>query len=258
DGRRRARFSIPMVRTYEGGLGSYEVDGVTLRFPGMGWSLSVLNGGEALEGQIPEALAPRYAMRAHFDRTEALPSLPAFAPREQTPAPAWRVSVGAPVWAGLLHNAQTLYVAGEDGRIHALDDQNGRELWSADAGSPIRAVPVLDHGRLYVSADRSLLALNARTGAIIWRAAFGAEWSQVLPITDQNSKWDHYGSSPVIESGRLYVGSRDGCLYALETATGAQTWRHCTEDLITGAPALTPNAVIFSSFDNHVYALARV
>src|SRR3954451_22117329 len=37
--RNRARLSIPMVRTYEAGIGAYQIDGDTLRFTNIGWAM---------------------------------------------------------------------------------------------------------------------------------------------------------------------------------------------------------------------------
>jgi len=39
---------------------------------------------------------------------------------------------------------------------------------------------------------------------------------------------DLYGSAPVISDGVLYLGSRDGAVYALESNTGERKWRFQT------------------------------
>jgi eukaryotic-like serine/threonine-protein kinase len=43
-------------------------------------------------------------------------------------------------------------------------------------------------------------------------------------------------SSPLVRQGKVFVGSSDGFLYALDAATGKQLWKYETGDRILGAP----------------------
>ena len=88
-----------------------------------------------------------------------------------------------------------------------------------------------------------------RSGRLPW-----ARCPQALEIGDPNSRWDHYGSSPVLSGGLAYVGSRDGCLYAFEARSGKQERRICTGDQITATPVVADGQVFFASFDGHVYS----
>lgn len=62
-------------------------------------------------------------------------------------------------------------------------------------------------------------------------------------------------SSPVVSGGRLFVGSYDNSLYALDAATGAQIWSFETAGEILSTPAVYKDAVYFGSKDGSVYAL---
>jgi outer membrane protein assembly factor BamB len=95
--------------------------------------------------------------------------------------------------------------------------------------------------------------LDARSGRRLWSASLG-ESGPRLGIGDPNSRWDHYGSSPVLSGGVAYVGSRDGCLYAFDGRSGRQERRICTGDRITATPVVANGRVFFASFDGHVYA----
>jgi outer membrane protein assembly factor BamB len=55
--------------------------------------------------------------------------------------------------------------------------------------------------------------LNASTGAKLWSYATGNEVS----------------SSPAVVNGMVYVGSKDGNVYALNARTGAKLWSYATE-----------------------------
>lgn len=62
-------------------------------------------------------------------------------------------------------------------------------------------------------------------------------------------------SSPVVAGGRVYVGSDDGHLYAIEQEQGEQAWAFETGDSIAGAPAVIDGTVYIGSTDGTLYAL---
>ncbi|HEV1993522.1 MAG TPA: PQQ-binding-like beta-propeller repeat protein, partial [Candidatus Acidoferrum sp.] len=62
-------------------------------------------------------------------------------------------------------------------------------------------------------------------------------------------------SSPAIAADKLYFGSSDHCLYALDLATGALKWRFKSEGRITSSPAVSAGVVYFGSYDGNFYAV---
>jgi outer membrane protein assembly factor BamB len=72
--------------------------------------------------------------------------------------------------------------------------------------------PVAAGGTLFMALPQSdsVIALDAETGKETWR--FYAE----APVR----------FAPVVEDGRVYFGSDDGCLYCVDAITGGQVWRH--------------------------------
>jgi len=64
-------------------------------------------------------------------------------------------------------------------------------------------------------------------------------------------------SSPTVAEGVLYVGSSDGCVYALEARTGTQLWRRRIGSPVGGAPLVTRSRVVVLSRDNRILALRR-
>jgi outer membrane protein assembly factor BamB len=254
EGAPRARMTVPVGRMYEMSAGRYEITGSTLRVIGL--ELTIADG--AIEGVMPPGYISSAPANVRFVRAEAQAPPAPLARSAPAPEPVWTASVGGEVWAGLvLDGRRALYVANADGQLAALAPATGAELWRVDLGSPVRATPTLHQRRLYVAADAALHAIDARTGREVWRVAFGAERSPRLAITDANSKWDHYSASAVVDGRFVVVGSRDGCVHALDTRDGAERWKVCTEDLVTATPALTRDAVYFAGYDRRVYALAR-
>ena len=66
---------------------------------------------------------------------------------------------------------------------------------------------------------------------------------------------DSIFSSPVVYGGRLFVGSYDTHLYALDAGSGKLLWRFKTGGEILSTPAVYNDRVIFGSKDGVVYAL---
>jgi len=79
------------------------------------------------------------------------------------------------------------------------------------------------------------------------------------PITN-NTIWncttgDSVKSSPAIVYGKLYVGSEDGYIYALNATTGEQIWNFPTGEPVISSPAIDENVVFVGSENMKVYAL---
>jgi outer membrane protein assembly factor BamB len=95
-----------------------------------------------------------------------------------------------------------VYIGFDGGILLALDAANGEELWTFEAGGPIRSSPSIsaNDGIIYFGCnDGFLYALDANTGAEKWKFRTGGS---VL-------------SSPCVADGVVYVGSDDGNVYAI-------------------------------------------
>src|ERR1043166_5592066 len=56
-------------------------------------------------------------------------------------------------------------------------------------------------------------------------------------------------SSPAIEGGRVFIGSDDGNLYALDFATGKKLWEFKTGDAVESSPLVLGGKVFIGSTD---------
>lgn len=59
----------------------------------------------------------------------------------------------------------------------------------------------------------------------------------------------------VVHQEKIYFGSADGFLYALDKYTGDLVWKYQTNGAITASPAVADSSVYFTSRDNLVYSL---
>jgi outer membrane protein assembly factor BamB len=81
-----------------------------------------------------------------------------------------------------------------------------------------------------------------------------------ITLPQGNLKWtfsagDAIHSSPAICDGKVYVGSRDGYIYALDAATGEKIWAFHTDSWVESSPAVVGGVVYCGSNDGNLYAL---
>jgi serine/threonine-protein kinase len=86
--------------------------------------------------------------------------------------------------------------------FEALDAETGVTRWQVDVVGQLNQ-PVIADGVVYFGTglDRSLLAVDAATGAERWR----------IPLPDS----DYAGFTPVVWDGLVYMGDENGYLYAI-------------------------------------------
>ncbi|HEV2461272.1 MAG TPA: PQQ-binding-like beta-propeller repeat protein [Ktedonobacterales bacterium] len=119
--------------------------------------------------------------------------------------------------------------------VEALRADDGRTLWSTpvEEATPIPqpelhllADPVITDGRVVVdvtyavgsTASTQVDALDAASGTVIWRRTAERAIGSVLAVSGTLQALD-------VGSGRVFVGSSDGSMVALDERTGAPLWR---------------------------------
>jgi outer membrane protein assembly factor BamB len=132
-----------------------------------------------------------------------------------------------------------VYVGTADNSLLALEAETGALRWQFKTSHSVWAQPVYANGILYVaSLDKKLYALDAESGDEIWRKEFTGA----------------IAGSPAINEGRIYIGSFDKKLYALDAQTGAEEWSTAANDWIWAAPVYADGSVYFADIDAYVYA----
>ena len=198
---------------------------------------------------------------------------------------AWRITDGTLLWrkdysasvdtsklfcgiaiSPLLEQGAVIVQVGSDvhgGRILALDPPTGNERWSWTGPGPGYASPVAFTAngvrQIVGLTDRSIVGVDAKSGASLWSIDFPDEWheniitplwtgthlivsgvrqgTQAYAFSNADGKWQAsqawknadvtmYMSAPVITDGTLYAFSnkRKGQLVALDVATGSVRW----------------------------------
>ena len=126
-----------------------------------------------------------------------------------------------------------------EGELFALDAHTGTQLWTYTVGNVkgLYPAPCVADGVVYASSlDNNVYALNATTGALIWKVLAGAS------------------TTPAVANGMIYTGTTGGTLIALSADTGTLRWHFTTGGLISSSPAVANGVVVDSSWDGNVYA----
>ncbi len=211
---------------------------------------------QTLTGVVPEALAPVYRIPLVLRRVPGIAAPGRAEPGGRAVLPVWTFEAGSPLWAGPTFSGGVVYVGGEDGQVHAVEAASGRRRWSFRAGGAIRTRPTVSDGAVYVQADDGFLyKLAAARGEERWRVKVVEKPIERLPFDDPKSRYDRFGSDVTASGGRLYLGTHDGNVLALDPASGARAWSFATGDAVLAAPAVDSGRVYAGSFDKHVYAL---
>jgi quinohemoprotein ethanol dehydrogenase len=128
-------------------------------------------------------------------------------------------------------------------KLNQINTDNVKDLglvWSYNLESSrgVEATPVVVDGIMYQSASWSVVhAIDARTGKKLWSFDPGVDRSK-----GYKGCCDVVNRGVAIYKGKVFVGSYDGRLIALDAATGAKVWEkdtlidHEHSYTITGAP----------------------
>lgn len=146
-----------------------------------------------------------------------------------------------------------LYMPTFDGRFYALDPRTGATVWEFSSGRCSWASPAVSDGLVFetflghtpsckiansTENDGEVIAFDAQSGRIRWRARIGST-----------------ESSPLVVGTRVIVGDWSGEVVALDAQTGAVVWRYRTGGAIKGSAAAADGRVYIGSYDAHLYAL---
>lgn len=142
-------------------------------------------------------------------------------PVEALPLPwgreGWDYWVSSPAVVG-----DRVLMATPDGRLAALDLGSGAERWSYELGARTRSSPAVADGRVFIGDDAGIVhAVSLADGRPLWRHE-----TEGAGMESAEYGWDRVSlqASPAVADGVVYIGSRDGGVYALDAATGDRLW----------------------------------
>lgn len=146
------------------------------------------------------------------------------------------------------------------------------------SGGNIPNVPATGDNRIYFGSGEYFYALNAATGAVVWKLRSpGKTWSKAyisgnilfvcsagrlyaLSPSDGSERWgfevNKNLTSPCAHHGKVFVGSEEGTLYALDGETGNRLWTFNVVKTISVSPGVWRNKIFAASKDHSIYAVS--
>ncbi|HTO96084.1 MAG TPA: PQQ-binding-like beta-propeller repeat protein [Myxococcales bacterium] len=128
---------------------------------------------------------------------------------------AWVFQARGAVLASPLVDGETLYVAGGDGWVYALNRFTGAVRWQVDLKEELTTQPTASEGRLFVmSSEQSVTALDMKDGKRLWK--FHRDPPGGFTIRGD--------AQPRIAHGSVFVAFAEGTVAALQPKDGVGKW----------------------------------
>lgn len=176
----------------------------------------------------------------------------------------WQFKTGGTIVSSPAIVDGVVYIGSSDGGLYAVDQKTGQQKWKTPTRGPIASSPAVADGLVFfLSYDGGLYCLDANTGARKWRFAttferrFEAKSLHGSSPSEQTVPDGHdvFLSSPAVFNGRVYFGSSDGNIYAVDEKIGVLHWKFETKGIVHASPAISGNTLYIGSWDSYLYAL---
>jgi outer membrane protein assembly factor BamB len=184
--------------------------------------------------------------------------LPVPSSAKATPDTAWTFLTGGAVYSSPTYDNGSIYIGSDDHNLYSLNAASGAMSWKFETGGIVRCKAAIANASVYVASDDGYLyALDAASGSKNWKCHIGNNINRVLPnaTTFTGNYWDYMQSSPCVESGVVYVGSGDSCVYAVDAQNGGLRWKTRTGGIVRSSPCVYDGIVYVGSWDGFIYAL---
>uniref|UniRef100_UPI0035CBCE75 PQQ-binding-like beta-propeller repeat protein n=1 Tax=uncultured Sphingomonas sp. TaxID=158754 RepID=UPI0035CBCE75 len=145
-----------------------------------------------------------------------------------TGAPVWKTDIaktekaktdkktrGARFGGGVSFDDGKVFATDGLGDVVALEAATGKILWRAKPGAPLRGAPTVANGQIYVlSQDNQLFALSQADGTVVWNQSGSIETQGVFGV-----------AAPAVSQGTVVAGFSSGELNAYRYENGRTLWQ---------------------------------
>jgi outer membrane protein assembly factor BamB len=162
----------------------------------------------------------------------------------------WKFDAKKPLKSSPIFLGKALVMTALDKKVFFLDAISGKEMRTYKLATPVSNSACGENGRVYFGPDRgkeTFVALDVQKGKVLWEKEAG-----------------DVSSSPVICGEKIFVGSTDGTLWALDKMSGEEIWKFeiPSSQISTPACQLTTSSVsdegtlYLGSADGYLYAVS--
>jgi outer membrane protein assembly factor BamB len=154
--------------------------------------------------------------------------------------PLWRVNLDAELMVAPALQGDMVVVLLKPDQLRAVRLSDGSEAWRRAIPVPSAAPSMgADATGVVVASGNRVSRFTSSDGQLVWERELGGSLS-----------------TPFIAGDRVFVGSTDNYLYALDSGSGRLLWRFGTGGDVVGATA-DDRFVYFAALDNLLRALRR-
>lgn len=142
-----------------------------------------------------------------------------------------------------------------------IDEKNLELLWWSHVNGSIYTKFCMNDDVICFAAHTSsdsehrLYGLDANNGDLLWDYKGTTGWIKISESGAYYAKGIF--SDPVIENGKVYFGTSDNNVYALDAKTGKKLWDFKTEGQVRAPCCVDGEIVYATSFDNKLYAIKK-
>lgn len=177
-----------------------------------------------------------------------------------------------------------LLVNGYDGVSRCLRTRDGMEVWRHETQDYINGTPAIMDGGLvaFGGCDSVIHVIHLKDGSKLSQVPTAAQIIRSLTSRDgmvyavnhadqlvaaevkaNKPAWVYeddgaqFLTIPAVDEARVYVGSRDKHLHAVDRLNGKQLWKFKTGGRVESSPLVFDDAVVFGSADGRLYAVDK-
>jgi len=153
---------------------------------------------------------------------------------------AWQTDLGGKLSAPVVAEGKVFVASVDTHTVHALDANNGRQLWDYVVGGRVDSPPTIYKGlTLFGCADGWVYCLRASDGGLAWRFRAAPEDLRIVSCGRLESPWPIHGSILVLGDRVCFAAGRSSYLdggihlFELDAITGKC---HSSTIVSTGGP----------------------
>ena len=197
-------------------------------------------------------------------------------------------TIGGLIVGGLVFAQGKVFFGSSNGKVYALEANDGFKDWIVDIGDKIWSTPAIDGNTLFIGCfDKKLYALSTIDGTEKWQfetegaivstavvyngiVYFGSFDRHIYAVSaaSGNLVWrfpeaeeegttpeNWFWARPVVHNGTVYAANLDGRVYVLDADNGRRLAGFDLESAISSSPVLVDNLVIVATQEGIVYSL---
>ena len=228
-------------------FGKFILNGDKLTLPGFEASLDVEN--QKITGTF-SAFGPE--MKLTLEKISKIPEFNNESPIKEID---WAFKSDGAIWSSPTISKGRIIFGNDEGNLYSVKIDDKSVAWKIKCSAAIRSkATIIDGNICFTSDDGYLYLVDFETGKSKWKVNIGNDTSPRIKLAKDDHTYDYICSSASVSEGRIFIGSMDSCIYAINANNGDVLWKHKTGGRIRSTPLVNEGAVYVGSWDHFMYS----